>query len=241
AKVRKLIGDEVILVSYADDYQSYIARKAQETGGHWLSICRKNADLIESSMQAMGMDVDHFMRSGENGFFVQCVQRHLDTVADKGLLRHVDGVVPYDSELGKLGYEAFARGACPRCGYSTDPSQCENCACYPDAALMSEIHSPVTKKQIGTRILPRIALDMAAVTDLLQQHYRDVPPARQLAGFIDEYVFAGTQELWPFDRNGDAGVPVVYRGENVLVSTWFSGLAGYEAALAEYWTRKMQP
>lgn len=241
AKVRKLLGDDVVLVSYADDYQSYIARKAKETGENWLEISRKNANLIESTMQAIYVDVDHFMRSGENGFFAHSVQRHLDAVVDKGILRTVQGVVPYDSELDKLGYEAFARGACPRCGYSTDPSQCENCASYPDAGLMTGIHSPVTKKEIGTRTMTRTALDMGAVTSLLKQHYREVPPARQLSGFIDEYVFQGTQDLWPIDRNEDAGVPVVYQGVSMLVSTWFSGLAGYEAALAEYWSKKMRP
>lgn len=241
AKVRKMLGDEVVLLSYADDYQSYMARKGEESGEHWLDLSRDNTRKIEKTMLAMGIDADHFMHSGENGFFIGRVQQHLNALAEKGVIKRVEGAVPYDQELEKYGYEAFARGTCPECGYSTDPSQCENCACYPDAGLMANLHSPITKKPLEVVKMTRLAVDMRALSGVLKDHYIKHPARRQLGAFIDQHVFSGYDQMWPIERTGDAGIPVEFEGADILVSTWFSGLAGYEAALTEYWARKMRP
>lgn len=232
-KAKVLGGHEVLLVSYSDDHQSYMARKAREQDQEALALARDNAALIEKSMQAMRIDCDFFMRSGNNGFFAASVQRFLDAAAQRGLLCETEVPVPFDDELGTLGYEAYARGRCSDCGYSTDLSQCENCACTPDPYRTADLHSPITKRPLPSRPMQRLALDIDKIIPALIDHYAQHPPGRQLAGFLLDHTARGGQK-WCFDRNGDAGIPVLYQGRTVVVSTWFAGIAGYHAALREY-------
>ncbi|MDP2226030.1 MAG: class I tRNA ligase family protein [Moraxellaceae bacterium] len=232
-KAKILQGNEVLLISYSDDHQSYMARKAREQDRNVLELASENAALIEKSMQAMHIDCDFFMRSGNNGFFAASVQRFFDAAVQRGLICEAEVSVPYDDELGTIGYEAYARGQCSDCGYPTDLSQCENCACTPDPSLTKDIHSPVTKRPLPSRPMRRLALDIDKIMPVLVEHYAQRPPERLLADFIVEHADRKGQK-WCFDRNGDAGIPVLYQGNTVVVSTWFAGIAGYHAALCEY-------
>jgi methionyl-tRNA synthetase len=51
-------GHECVLVSYSDDYQSYMLRKGMETNTDPVVLARRNTDRIEQSLAAVDIRVD---------------------------------------------------------------------------------------------------------------------------------------------------------------------------------------
>ncbi|MEZ5841968.1 MAG: class I tRNA ligase family protein, partial [Hyphomicrobiales bacterium] len=182
------------------------------------------------SLEAVDINLDHFMRAYESEAFAASATHYLNAVSAD--VERRPAPVHHCPACGKWGYEAFGRGKCNWCGSSSDASQCEHCARKPIAELMTDM----TCIACGS---PMELVDVDCHVWTLGRHYPAVAkahagqPIRQcLADFLKDSL-ADTSDNWIITRPGDAGLSLA-ASDGLPLHTWFMGLSGYRAAVVEY-------
>lgn len=237
-RVQRQRGHDCVLLSYSDDYQSYMLRKGQETGTDPMVLARRNTDRIQASLAAINIQPDNWMRPYDNPWFAEAVAQVFDALSTAGFIEWRESSEPYCGDCDVWGYEAFARGNCNYCGVDSDASQCENCAQAPDAALMTDLHCKVCGRPSQWRSTRRAFMKLAAFTPVL----RDRLLGRKWRAPLDTWLRDTLEHLhdWGVTRPGDAGLDLKADG-SCRVHTWFMGLAGYMAAFREFAAHSGQP
>ncbi|MBX8488466.1 methionine--tRNA ligase [Pseudomonas cichorii] len=230
-RVQRQRGHDCVLVSYSDDYQSYMLRKGMELGVDPVELANRNSDRIEASLAAINIKPDNWMRPYRNPWFEQAVGEVFGKVRKSGFIEFRDAEEPYCPDCRVWGYEAFARGNCNYCGAESDASQCENCAQAPDAALMTDLHCKLCKQPSQWKSTHRAFMKLAAFKPVL----RDRLLGRKWRKPLDNWLRETVEHLhdWGVTRPEDGGLDLEADG-SCRVHTWFMGLAGYMAAFREY-------
>jgi methionyl-tRNA synthetase len=237
-RVQRQRGHECVLVSYSDDYQSYMLRKGLEQDVAPVELASRNSDRIEASLAAINIKPDNWMRPHDNPFFAQAVGEVFDKAKAAGLIEFRDSSEPYCPGCDVWGYEAFARGLCNYCGAESDASQCENCAQAPDAELMTDLRCKLCSQPVQWHTAHRAFLKLA----LCKPALRDSLLYRKWRKPLDTWLVQTLEHLhdWGVTRPGDAGLDLA-EGDACRVHTWFMGLAGYMAAFREHAEQIGQP
>ena len=237
-RVQRQQGHECVLVSYSDDYQSYMLRKGLETGIDPVELARRNTDRITASLAAIAICPDNWMRPYDNRYFREAVSEVFGQLREAGALTFRDSLEPYCASCDTWGYEAFARGTCNYCGHDSDPSQCENCAQAPDAAQMGGLYCKLCQKPPVFKTAPRAFLKLGDFEAYLRQNLLGRHWRAPLDAWLEE-TFEHLHD-WGVTRPGESGLDLSADG-SCRVHTWFMGLAGYMAAFREYAERVEDP
>ncbi|WP_339481839.1 methionine--tRNA ligase [Pseudomonas sp. RL_5y_Pfl2_73] len=230
-RTQRLKGAQCYMVSYSDDYQSYLTRKAMESDTDAVNLAKVNSAKIQDSLRMADIQVDHWLESYENRHFEAATQMLYESTQAQGLIEAKTCFEPYCEHCDVWGYEAFARGGCDHCGHSSDPSQCEFCAMAPNVLEMSDLqcmlcHQPVVFKPVERRMLK-----LPMVAQALRERLDKAPMRPTLRAWVKEAYNNGLID-WGITRPGEAGLKL-YDDEAHRVHTWFMGQAGYFAALKE--------
>ncbi|QQQ52815.1 methionine--tRNA ligase [Pseudomonas syringae] len=237
-RVQRQRGHECVLVSYSDDYQSYMLRKGLEQCVDPVELAKRNSDRIEASLAAINIKPDNWMRPHDNPWFAEAVGEVFGALRDAGAIECRDSSEPYCSDCDVWGYEAFARGNCNYCGAESDASQCENCAQAPDAELMTDLRCKLCGQPSQWKNVHRAFLKLAGFKPQL----RDRLLGQSWRKPLDSWLRDSLEHLhdWGVTRPGDGGLDLQADG-SCRVHTWFMGLAGYMAAFREYADRVGRP
>jgi len=230
-RVQRQRGHDCVLVSYSDDYQSYMLRKGLEQGVDPMLLASRNSDRIQASLAAINIAPDNWLRPYQNAFFADAVREVFDKARNAGVIEFRDSQEAYCPDCAVWGYEAFARGLCNYCGVESDASQCENCAQAPDAQQMTDLRCKLCSQPVQWRNAHRGFLKLAQLKPAL----RDALLNRQWRQPLDTWLVDTLEHLhdWGVTRPGDAGLDLAADG-SCRIHTWFMGLAGYMAAFREY-------
>ncbi|OUM07910.1 methionine--tRNA ligase [Pseudomonas syringae] len=230
-RVQRQRGHDCVLVSYSDDYQSYMLRKGLELGVDPVALANRNSDRIEASLAAIGIQPDNWMRPYNNPWFAEAVSEVFGALREAGSIDFRDSSEPYCPACDVWGYEAFARGQCNYCGAESDASQCENCAQAPDAELMTGLHCKRCQQPSQWKTAHRAFLKLADFEPQLRDRLLGQPWRKPLSGWLRDTL----EHLhdWGVTRPGESGLDLKTDG-SCRVHTWFMGLAGYMAAFREY-------
>src|SRR5690606_29217053 len=203
-RVQRQRGHDCVLVSYSDDYQSYMLRKGLEQGVDPMLLASRNSDRIQASLAAINIAPDNWMRPYQNAFFADAVREVFDKARNAGAIEFRDSQEAYCPDCAVWGYEAFARGLCNYCGAESDASQCENCAQAPDAQLMADLRCKLCSQPVQWRSTHRGFLKLAQLKPAL----RDVLLNRQWRQPLDTWLVDTLEHLhdWGVTRPGDAGL-----------------------------------
>lgn len=237
-RVQRQLGHDCVLVSYSDDYQSYMLRKGLEQGIDPVQLASRNSDRIEASLAAINIRPDNWMRPHGNRFFAEAVREVFDKARNAGFIEFRDASEAYCPRCDVWGYEAFARGLCNYCGAESDASQCENCAQAPDAELMGDLRCKLCSQPVHWHAVHRAFLKLG----LFKPALRDTLLNRKWRKPLDSWLAQTLEHIhdWGVTRPGDAGLDLA-EGDTCRVHTWFMGLAGYMAAFREHAERMGQP
>lgn len=230
-RAQRLQGGLCYLVSYSDDYQSYLTRKALELGVDAVQLAHENSAKIQESLRMVGIDVDHWLESHGNPHFEWSAKMLYEQGQASGLIRSAHSEAPYCEHCQVWGYEGFARGSCNHCGASSDASQCEACAMAPEAAKMADLKCILCHAPMGMRPVQRQFLAFDQVADALRRRLDAAPMRGQLRRWLDHAFEQGLGD-WGVTRPGESGLKL-YDDEAHRLHTWFMGQAGYFAALKE--------
>lgn len=237
-RVQRQLGHECVLLSYSDDYQSYMLRKGLETGEDPVSLARRNTDRIEASLAAVAIRPDHWMRPYDNPWFAQAVAEVFEALNNAGFIEYRDSQEAWCPDCRVWGYEAFARGLCNYCGADSDASQCENCAQAPDSHLMKDLRCKLCSRPSEWKTTRRAFLKLAAFEPVLRERVL----GRTWRAPLNTWLRDTLEHLhdWGVTRPEDGGLDLAADG-TCRVHTWFMGLAGYLAAFREYAANSGQP
>lgn len=225
-------GEDTILLSYSDDYQSYMPRKARQLRKETFGLARYNARQIELAMQAAEIDIDCFLQAADSDTFARFAGERFDDIGRLGLLELKATPVFRCDACAVYGYEGLGRGHCNRCGASSDASQCEACARVPDVAHMQGMHCILCGGDMHRVPVTRYVWKIGAQYPAIAEALKALPKRAALETYLAD-VLRNTSDAWPVTRPGDAGLELDGYPDQP-VNTWFMGLAGYQAALADY-------
>ncbi len=231
-------GHECILVSYSDDYQSYMLRRGMELGIEPFDLAARNTDLIKRSLAAVDIRFDNWMSAQNNPFFRAAVEEVFNAARDAGALVWKTTREPYCRHCRVWGYEAFGRGLCNFCGHDSDASQCEECAQAPDAAKMENFHCKLCSRPHDWQPVDRWFLKLGEYKSFLRTLHRRFPTRAPLDTWVEGVV--DTLEDWGITRPEDGGLDLLPDG-SCRLHTWFMGLSGYLAAVREFAAQSGQP
>ncbi len=239
ARVRRQMGDSVLCVSYSDDFQSYVQRKAFEQTGNAgdldarsLQVAKSFGHRMAQSLKSAGIEYDIFMHSSESENLIPALAKFFDAADQKNLLFKKDSEMPRSEMHGVWGYEAFARGTCPNCGASTDTSQCESCAFPPNIAKMEGLRFVLDNSEMELVQVNQIFLNIGAKRDFLRSQFSKMncrPPLREFR----EKLLNSPLQSWAISRPGDWG-PELPEHPGSSLHTWFAGISGYLAASMDW-------
>ncbi|OWW21577.1 methionine--tRNA ligase [Noviherbaspirillum denitrificans] len=239
ARVRRLRGDDVVLLCYADDYQSYLARKARELNVERFALGRENGTKIAETLRMIDIELDWFHQAGHNDYFRRAVTQFYTAARDSGNVVSKASRIPYFPAFDMYGYEAFGRGDCNHCGASSDASQCEDCAHAPDVTKMENIRCTLGPSEVEWRTVEREYLRLDAFRGFLRSLYETKALRPHLRAYLEE-VLALPDLDWAVTRPHEYGIELDEPGQP-NVHTWFSGIAGYFATFCEWADRQGKP
>lgn len=224
-------GHHCVLVSYSDDYQSYMLRRGLELGVDHKVLAAENTGLIKRSLNAVDIEIDWWMTSQDNSHFRAAVEDCFMSAKRAGALTWKTSQEPYCPHCDVWGYEAYGRGLCNFCGHDSDASQCEECAQAPDASQMEQFHCKLCGRDHQWLPVERWFLRLGEFQGYLSALHT-AHPMRPPLGIWAERAIPTLQD-WGVTRPGDGGLDLMPDG-SCRIHTWFMGLAGYIAALREY-------
>jgi methionyl-tRNA synthetase len=233
ARIRKQMNDEVVFVSYSDDYQDYVERKAMQIGQDKFELAKHFSKEISSTLKSIEIELDCFMAAYENKHYKDAVSMFYNAAKKTVAIKEKTCQVPFSEKENIYGYEAFGRGTCNFCGEESDPSQCENCANSPILDKMGAIKSIFTNEILDYKSINREYLSLSKYKDVLIEYYSNASIRKYLHTFILD-VFENGDLDWYVDRPFSNGIDIEYEGSEKIIHTWFSGIAGYYAATKEY-------
>lgn len=225
----RMLGDEVVFVSYSDEYHSYLQRKALELDEPEAQVATRNYQAITEALTQCRIEPDLFTRSRNQKAFLNAVaffRQHADAY-----ITLKEDQVPYCKQCQRWGFEAYARGRCPQCGASTDRSQCEGCASAPEISGINDMTCVHCHEPVEYRTVIREYLSL----DVFRALYRDLAKRPGIRAPLTDFLnsqLSHTSLDWPIDRPEECGVPCD-TAHNTLLSTWFCGVAGYYGATDE--------
>ena len=230
-RVQRQRGHDCVLVSYSDDYQSYMLRKGMELKTDPVALAHANSDRIDLSLKAVGIEVDFWMRPQDNRYFAAAVAEVFEAAQAAGAIELRESMEPYCSHCNVWGYEAFGRGLCNFCGVDSDASQCEGCAQAPDASKMANFRCKLCQRPHTWTPAQRYFLKLSDFKQVLRALHARIPHRAPLDSWLGPAI--ASLGDWGVTRPGDAGLDLTPDG-SCRVHTWFMGLAGYMAAFREY-------
>ncbi|KQR71556.1 class I tRNA ligase family protein [Rhizobium sp. Leaf341] len=232
-RTRRLFGDDVHYVSYSDDYQSYVVRKARAQRREPETVAREYGPLMGETLVKAQIELDYFMHTlGLPDQYIEALRTFYFALQERGALFPQRVSVPFSREHQLWGYEAFARGTCPNCGEQTDASQCEGCAMPPDLTRMCDVRCVVDGKAMEWTEVEQLFLNVEANRDILGELYERAPFRPALREFATSLLDAPLLP-WAISRPHDWG-PRVPDDPAAILHTWFGGIAGYYAASREW-------
>lgn len=223
-------GHDVLLVSYTDDYQSYLPRKTQPLRRQPFEFAQIVRDTMLNTMALVDIDIDCFLQSSDSDDYREAAAYYVMKVKHQIELRtRKTFTCP---KCYCYGYEGFGRGICNWCGTSSDASQCEHCARMPDIEKMSEMTCMSCQQPMIEKQIEQFVWKIGENYDGIANAHKYLPARSCLTHYLDE-ALVNKDEVWAITRPGDAGLQLDELAEQPL-HTWFMGLSGYKSCVKSF-------
>lgn len=227
ARRMKQLGHDAIVVSYTDDYQSYLPRKTTPLLRKPFEYARLVREMMLQSMASAEIYLDYFMPSSRCDNFAQSAEHYYQLVQHQVHVQERKSF--YCSSCDVYGYEGFGRTNCNWCGTSSDANQCEHCARMPDIDKIEHMTCMSCHQEMSEVTVPQHVWEIGQnYTDVAKEH-KGISKRACLENYLEE-ALDNVQESWGITRPGDAGLELTCLDSKPL-HTWFMGLAGYRSAV----------
>lgn len=226
----KMQDIRVAYLSGADDHQSYVLLKAEQTGQTPRKVADHFGQEILKTLAAANIDMDLFVLPSTSPYHIQLVQEFFATLYAKGKIVAKQVQSLYCASCDRDLEEAYVSGQCPHCGAGSDGNACEQCGRPNDCV---DLVNPLCKHCGQTPILrpiERLYFPLSTYKQQLQDYYKTVRMSPHLMSLCDRMMADGLPDI-AVSHVTDWGIPVPVSGfEDQRIYVWFEMAPGYLAA-----------
>lgn len=200
-------GRQARYVTGTDDHQSYVAAAARRRGTRSEVVGREAGDEIVATLHAADVRPDRLTRPlGDPGHHARMRELFARVTAAPSVGVQ-DRETAYCATCDLSLHQAFARGACARCGESSDGEICEACGRPNEARELEDVRCHVCGSPAVLRGERALWIDLDAHADELRGYLRGVHASPDLLELVEQLLAEG---LAPYrlTRTSDWGVPV---------------------------------
>lgn len=165
-------GRDVLLATGFQDTSTYVDTTAHRLGVTPQALVARSAEQIESTLAAVGVDVDGF--TGDEDRFVKTVLGFMERLHSAGKFELRSMAFPYSPATGEYLVDGYVRGGCPLCLADGSAGLCESCG-HPVAAgdLIDPTSTlnpddPVELRQANVLVLP-----MERYRERIREHFAE--------------------------------------------------------------------
>ncbi|MGW6929915.1 class I tRNA ligase family protein [Lentzea sp. NPDC054927] len=187
ARYARAAGCDVLFGTGIHSTQNYIVTTARRLGVRPEDLREKSAEAVETSLAAMGIEPDGFVRFDER--YVKTVVTFFDRLHSAGKLRLRAVKFPYSPRTGEFLTDAYVRGGCPVCLTAGCAGLCEGCGHWIASGELvdpqSTLHpdDPVELREEKVLVLP-VEEYRAGLEEFFARHAPTLRP--RLARMIEE-------------------------------------------------------
>ena len=240
SRYRRMVGDQVLMVSGTDEHGTPIQVQADAEGLTPRQLADKYNGVITKDLQGLGLAYDLFTRT--------TTTNHYEVVQNLFLALHRNGYVVAKSAMGAISPstgrtlpDRYVEGTCPICGYdAARGDQCDNCGNQLDPADLINPRSKINGETPEFVETEHFFLDLPAFAESLGQWLSTRTDWRpNVLKFSANLV----EDLKPraITRDLDWGVPIPLDGWRdqpmKRLYVWFDAVIGYLSASVE-WARR---
>ena len=242
ARYRRLVGDDVLMVSGTDEHGTPILVRADAEGVPPRALADRYNRQIAEDLVGLGLSYDLFTRTSTRNH-ADVVREVFRTLRANGYLREETVLGARSPSTGRTLPDRYIEGTCPICGYgAARGDQCDSCGNQLDPADLVDPRSTINGE------IPEFARS--------EHVFLDLP---RFAGALQEWLVSRTgwrpnvlqfslnlvEELKPraITRDIDWGVPVPgwEDRDDKRIYVWFDAVIGYLSASVEWARRRGEP
>ncbi|WP_172457838.1 methionine--tRNA ligase [Pseudonocardia sp. N23] len=240
SRYRRMVGDQVLMVSGTDEHGTPIQVQADAEGLTPRQLADKYNEVITGDLQGLGLSYDLFTRT--------TTSNHYEVVQNLFLALHKNGYVVSKTAMGAISPstgrtlpDRYVEGTCPICGYDgARGDQCDNCGNQLDPADLINPRSKINGEVPKFVETEHFFLDLPAFAESLGSWLSTRTDWRpNVLKFSANLV----EDLKPraITRDLDWGVPIPLDGWSdqpmKRLYVWFDAVIGYLSASVE-WARR---
>jgi len=199
-------GGAATLICGTDDHQTYVKLAAERRGLEPKELARSCGDRIVRTLEALGIEVDHSIRSGSTrDYALQIRNRFVRLIEMSSAIRTSDVPTPYCEVCDRSLYHAYVVGDCPQCGTETAGEICEACGMPNQAAEMRNLRCSTCAEPVVVRTEPAQLLSLNAFADELRTYHSGTLKDTRLAVLIED-LLARPLSDYRLTRRGGWGI-----------------------------------
>ncbi|MFC4076079.1 methionine--tRNA ligase [Salinithrix halophila] len=238
SRYQRLLGNEVLYLSYADDFQEYVQRTALETGKTPETVADEFTQSIQETLQLGLMSPDHFYSPRKNDIHRQWMQSLFTDLEQGGVVEIREVPTFYCPQCKTYLYEGLARGHCRHCHEMSDATTCESCGIPQEPGEPTDAFCTQCHTLVDIRSEKRAFFQIEKMKERLHQYYGEREYWRPRLKALCRQLMQTVKEA-PISRRFSLGVPVPLDGmEGQVLDTWYGGAAGYLSTACD-WARSV--
>jgi methionyl-tRNA synthetase len=233
ARYLRMRGLDALHVTGCDDFQSYVAAKADAIGISPAETADRYAAEIGATFDATSIVVDHMARPLHSPEYRAEVARLFGDLVRSGAIYADEQPALIDPASGRYLFEFAVAGLCPYCRSPTGGNLCEECG-HPNSCV--DLLSPASSlagaaSPPEVRMVRRLHFRLSRYADALRRlHDRQSVPPR-LRTLLEQLIARGLPDV-AVTHPGTWGVSVPVAGfEEQTIWAWVEMALGYIATV----------
>jgi methionyl-tRNA synthetase len=228
ARYRRLRGDRAVYLCSSDDHQSYVMTTAARLGRDPAELARHYSEVIQATLRAADVRLDHFTRALGNEPHVARVRRTFRELWDAGVLVERTRPALRCEPCGRHLFESFARGRCPACGEEAAGNLCEACGRVNDPVELVEPVCGFCRRPAMRGEYRGIFLPLERFRARLAAFYTGCDTWRPHLRALCEWLVSRPLPDYPVSYPSPWGIRVPVEGfEDHAINVWFEMFPGH--------------
>ena len=235
ARYHRIKGNEVLMVSGADQHGTPITIKAEQEGKKPGEIATEYHQNFLDSWQKLGISFDLFTNTGTTNH-AEVSQQIFLTLLEKGYIYKATASQPYCPHCQRFLPDRYIEGACPHCHTTgTRGDQCDACGKPINPIELIEPHCRICSTTPQFRDSEHFFLKLTAFSDRIANWVEQQPHWRQnVLNLTKRYLKEGLRDR-AITRDIEWGIPVPLDGfDGKRLYVWFEAVIGYLSATKEW-------
>ncbi|MFC1909529.1 methionine--tRNA ligase, partial [Chloroflexota bacterium] len=238
ARYHRIKGNEVLMVSGADQHGTPITIKAEQEGKKPGDIAARYLEEFHDSWRQLGISFDLFTSTGTTNH-AEVTQDIFRRLLEKNYIYRDTVSQPFCPNCQRFLPDRYIEGTCPFCNSpSARGDQCDRCGKPLNTTELIDPHCRICSTTPVFRNTEHFFLKLSIFQDNLvkwiDERQRECKWRPNVYGLTQRYLKEGLKDR-AITRDIDWGVPVpVPSFENKRIYVWFEAVIGYLSASKEW-------